>query len=235
MFKTYKILAFIPARGGSKSIPKKNIALCGGKPLIFWTIDAAKRSKYIDRIVVSSDSLEIQKIGTQYGAEAIKRPKHLATDKAKPEQTLSHALNWLERRRFEPDIIIYLQPTSPLRNTEHIDKALEELIDKKAAALISVCDIEKKYLKTFIAGEQGRLKGAVNNNYPFMNRQELPDVYLPNGAIYIIYTKEFKRFGQLFVPNKTIPFIMNKDESIDIDRPEDLEIVSKIKTRQMSG
>lgn len=223
----HKILAIIPARGGSKSIPKKNIIPVGGKPLIAWTIEAARKSKYIDKVVVSSDSDEILKIASKYRAEPIKRPAELATDTASPEPLIFHALDHLKKGGYIPGIIVYLQPTSPLRNSKDIDNAFDVFLKSKGAALNSVCEVEKNYLKTFLKNQHGFLVGAVNNKYPFTNRQKLPSLYMPNGAIYIIYTNVFKKTKMLFA-NKTIPFLMHGEKNIDLDTMEDLKELRRI-------
>ena len=111
------ILSIIPARGGSKEIPKKNIISIGGKPLIAWTVEASIQSKYINRTIVSSDSAEILRISRKFGAETLKRPSYLSTDKSPSEPVISHTLTYLQKKeRYQPDIIVFLQPTSPLRN-----------------------------------------------------------------------------------------------------------------------
>ena len=226
MSKTKKTLAIIPARGGSKGIPRKNIVLVGGNPLIAWTIQAAKKSKYIDRIVVSSDDDEILKTSVKFGVEPIKRPAELATDTALPEPVIHHALNYLKKTAYVPDILVYLQPTSPLRTHRDIDQAFDIFFKTRATAAISVIEIDKKYLKAFVPDNRGFLKGAVNNKFPFMNRQLLPNIYLPNGAIYIITIPAFKKFNRL-LSDKTAPHVMSLEKSIDIDTPEDLKKLKK--------
>jgi len=221
MFRNKKILAIIPARGGSKSIPKKNIVPLAGKPLIAWTIQAALKSKYIDKVAVSSDSDEILSIGKQYGAQPVKRPAHLATDKAPPEPIVYHTLNHLKKEKYIPEILIYLQPTSPLRTSKDIDEAFNKFFKSKATAAISVYELDKKYLKAFLVNKDGFLKGSVNDEYPFMNRQMLPSIYMPNGAIYIITRKAFIKFGRL-LSDKTIPYIMPTEKNLDLDTLQDL-------------
>ncbi len=232
MFKNKKILAIIPARGGSKGIPRKNIIQVGRKPLIAWTIEVAKKSKYIDKIVVSSDDDEILAIGAKFQAQSVKRPARLATDTAAPEPLVFQIIDYLKKKEnYVPEIIVYLQPTSPLRNTEDIDASIELVLNKKATAVISVYELEKKYLKTFVTGKSGYLKGSVNNKSPFMNRQQLPSVYMPNGAIYIITKKEFMKTGQLF-SNKTVPYIMTTEKSFDLDTIADLNKLKQTFKRQ---
>lgn len=235
MFKNQKILAIIPARGGSKSIPKKNIIPVGGKPLIAWTIEAARKSKYIDKVVVSSDSNEILKVASKYKAEPIKRPARLATDTAKPEPLIFHVMDYLKKNEnYVPEIIVYLQPTSPLRDTEDIDMSVEKVLSKKATAVIGVHKLEKKYLKTFIADKAGYLKGSVNNDYPFMNRQQLPDIYMPNGIIFTITRKEFMKTGRLF-SNKTVPHITTAEKGVDLDTIQDLQKLKRILKKEVQN
>ena len=188
-----------------------------------WTIDTARRSKYIDKIVVSSEDNEILEVAGKYGAIPIRRPAKLATDTASPEPLIFHTMDYLkDTEKYSPDILVYLQPTSPLRDEKDLDKALDIFLKSKATALNSVYEIEKKYLKTFMADEKGYLAGSVNDRYPFMNRQSLPPVYMPNGAIYIIHANSFKKTGMLFT-NKTIPFIMDGEKNFDLDTLDDLK------------
>lgn len=228
--KSKKILAIIPARGGSKGIPRKNIVPVGGKPLIAWTIEAAKKSKYIDRVAVSSDDEEILRVAQKFGAYPIKRPAELATDTAPPEPLIHHTLAHLKNESYKPEIMIYLQATSPLRNHKDIDSALDAFLKSSATAAISVYELDKKYLKTFITDKRGLL--TANNKFPFMNRQMLPSIYMPNGAIYIITTKAFKKFGRL-LSNKTMPYIMGTEKSFDLDTIEDLRKLKRIIKRSV--
>ena len=222
MVKNQKILAIIPARGGSKGIPGKNIIPVGGKPLIAWTIEAAQKSKYIGKVIVSSDDDEILKVSAKFGAKSIKRPAKLATDTASPEPLIFHALDYLRTKKYIPDIIVYLQPTSPLRDEKDNNDAFNLFFKSKATALNSVYEADKKYLKTFLKNKSGFLIGSVNNKYPFANRQQLPSVYMPNGAIYIIYTKAFKKTGMLFT-DKTLPYKMSGKKNFDLDTLDDLK------------
>lgn len=217
-----KILAIIPARGGSKGIPRKNIVDLGGKPLIAWTIEAALGCSYIDKVLVSSDDKEILRTAKKWGAQTIKRPKKISGDNSPFAPLIFHALeSYKKKENYTPHLLVYLQPTSPLRTSQDISQAIKKLLDKKAGALISVYPIDKKYLKAFVINKKGYLAGAVNDKYPFANRQDLPDLYMPNGAIYIIKTKLFLKYGQLFSP-RTLPYEMSFLQSIDIDNPADL-------------
>ena len=219
-----KILSIIPARGGSKGLPNKNILSLAGKPLIAWSIEASKASKYITKTVVSSDSKEILNIAKEYKADTINRPYFLALDDSSSESVVIHALDSV-KENF--DYIILLQPTSPLRDSSHIDKAFELLLKSDADALISVKEIDNKILKAFMEDEKGNLKGIANNTFAFMPRQKLPKTYMSNGAIYIIKTKTFLK-NKSFFAKKTIKFLMDEVSSLDIDSKEDFDKVDKI-------
>jgi len=221
-----KILAIIPARGGSKGIPKKNIVLARGKPLIAWTIESAL-SAGIDRVFVSSDSDEILEIAKKYGAETIKRPSNLSGGKICSDVAIWHALAHLEKtEKFFPDMAILLQPTSPLRESKDIKNALKLFTkEKSATSLISVFETDNKYLKSFLLDKKRYMHGICNDTFPFMDRQLLPKLYMPNGAIYIVRKKVFKK-KSLFT-DKTIPYVMTKEKSLDIDVWEDIAIVEK--------
>lgn len=218
-----KILGLIPARGGSKGILNKNIAAVGGKPLIAYTIEAAWQSAHLDKIVVSSDSPAVLEVAKEWRVQPAERPSELAQDDSKFEDLIFHTLDWLkEKEGYCPDIFVYLQPTSPLRTADDIDKAVEMLLDSRAKAVISVRPIDRECLKTFLLNSQGYLFGAVNNSFPFMNRQKLPEVFLPNGAVYAIRTEEFYLRRSLFSPDQTLPYVMPEERSLDINTREDL-------------
>jgi len=215
-----KIIAIIPARGGSKGIPRKNLVNFSGKPLIQWSIEAALKSKYITDVIVSSDDDEILN-EAQKNKEvlALKRPIELAQDTSKTEPVLTHVLDSLNEIKY--DYLILLQPTSPLRTFKDIDVAFEKLLNSKATSLISVCELEHHPYKTFNIDENGYLKGIINNDFPFYPRQVLPKTYRANGAIYIIKVEEFMKKNTLLT-NKTIHFEMSIESSLDIDTKKDL-------------
>lgn len=221
-----KILAVIPARGGSKGIPKKNIISIAGKPLLAWTIEAANQSKLLERVVVSSDNSQILEVAKKHKAEIIKRPAKYSGDKTPAGAAVLHALEYLKKREgYIPDIIVMLQPTSPLRTAKHIDGAIKLLLGKKAGAVISVTEGDNKHLKSFFM-EKGLLKGIVNNEFVFTNRQSLPKIYMPNGAIFAVHTKELTQSKKLF-SEKTIGFVMAQESSIDLDTQDDIEIIER--------
>jgi len=223
-----EILALIPARGGSKGIPHKNIVDVAGKPLIAWTIKAAKQSKYITRVVVSSDDDAILSVAEEYGAEKLKRPAEYATDTAPYQPLVLHALDMLQNGGYEPDYLVYLQPTSPLRDQHDVDAAFDVFLKHSDAdGLISVSEIDNKILKAFLVNENGYLVGITNNEFPFMNRQDLPTVFMPNGAIYIVRPDVFRKNNELF-SEKIVPFPMSVEKSVDIDTADDLQKINSL-------
>ncbi len=222
------ILAIIPARGGSKDVPRKNILPIAGKPLIAWTIEAAKNSRFVTRTIVSSDDDEILAVAKHHGAETLVRPKELAHDKAQSESVIAHVLDVLkEREQYEPDLFLYLQPTSPLRTHYHVDRALEELKQSNADSLIAVRKTDNLALKCFLVKDGKHLQGIAGNTYPFMNRQELPPTYAHNGALYIMSPSTFRKHGQL-ISKQTIPFIMGEEESLEIDTMDDVPRIEQL-------
>ncbi len=219
-----KIVAIIPARGGSKGIPKKNIVRVGGKPLIAWTIASARRSRLIGRVVVSSDDPVILSVAARYGAETVTRPKRYAGSRTPAAAAVLHALDHLKKAEgYVPDVVVLLQPTSPLRTAADIDGAIRLLMRKRGDAVIGVAEGDNKFLKSFFI-EHGVLRGIVNDAFPFANRQDLPKTYMPNGALYVIREKAFRKSGKLFA-KRTLGFVMEKERSIDLDSREDIPVI----------
>lgn len=218
------VLAIIPARGGSKELPGKNIKSLAGKPLIAWTIEAAQQSQYIDRLILSSDDEEIIATAREYGCEApFVRPAALATDDATSIDVVFHALDNLPAH----DIVILLQPTSPLRDHKDIDTALELMIHKHAESCVSVCQPEKSPYWMYHMDNQGKLVQLLNTEQNASQRQQLPPVYALNGAIYISTIERLRKHYR-FVDSETVAYPMNKTHSIDIDDALDFQIASLI-------
>lgn len=217
-----KIIAIIPARGGSKGLPNKNIKLFCGKPLIYYTINAAKKSQLFDRIVVSTDSPIIKNIAEKFGAQVpFLRPEHLAGDKSNIVDAIVHLLRHLQtKEKYLPDVIMLLQPTSPLRDLQDIKKSYELFCKLKATALVSVCKTHHEIWH--IIGN--RLKLANPSSSKLVNRQERQDTYKQDGSmIYIIKTRAFLR-GRDFLPEGTIAYVIPKWKAVDIDELEDFRI-----------
>ncbi|MBD3796596.1 MAG: acylneuraminate cytidylyltransferase family protein [Campylobacterales bacterium] len=206
-------LAVIPARGGSKRLPRKNVLDLAGKPLIGWSIEAAQKSKYIDAIVVSSDDSEILDISKNYGVTTLLRPQELASDTASTFDTLKHALH--NSKKY--DYLILLQPTSPLRTAQDIDKAIEDLIEKKADGIISVCEMEHTPLWSNTLSEDKAMEHFLKNEVLNQRSQDLETYYRLNGAIYIAKIDKFLENGSFFLKNNIYAYEMAQQHSIDID------------------
>lgn len=221
-----KSISIILARGGSKGLPKKNILKINNKPLISYTIEASTKSKYINKTIVSSDCQEILNISKEAGVEIHKRSDELSGDKVSSELVLKNVLNSL-LNVSKYDYLVLLQPTSPLRTEIHIDAAFKDIINSQATSLVSCKEVDNKFLKSFILDEKNYLKGVSNDEFPFMRRQDLPSLFMPNGAIYITKLAEFMNSHRLF-SDKTIMFKMDQDSSVDVDRIEDLVLAEKL-------
>jgi len=182
-FKDRKILAIIPARGGSKGLPRKNIRQLNGKPLIYYTIDEAMKSKFIDRVIVTTDDQEIAEISKKAGAEVIIRPPALAQDESPVTDAIFHVIDNIKGKK--PDFIVLLQPTSPLREVNDIDGAIQLFLDGQCDSLMSVCQAEHSPYWYFNI-KNGLMTPLFDEKFLKIRRQELPPSYRPNGAIYIL-------------------------------------------------
>ena len=224
-----KILAVITARGGSKGIPQKNLRTLLGKPLIAYSIQAALQSKTLNKIIVSTDNETIAHISKKYGAEVpFLRPKHLATDTATSLSVLQHAVRYLANRQdYLADIIVCLQPTSPLRSAEDLDQAVTLCIRTSADSVVSLCKVEHHpyWMKKVVEGRVYSLMEEDDKSYP--RRQDLPPVYQLNGAIYVTKRKVLMEEERV-LGEHTLAYIMPQERSIDIDTPIDLKLAELI-------
>ena len=217
--KKPKVLALITARGGSKGLPRKNILPLGGKPLIAWTIEAAQQSGIADQIVLSSDDNEIIKVAETWGCSVpFKRPSVLASDIASSVDVVMHTLDQLPGF----DYIVLLQPTSPLRNAEDIKNAFNALLEAKAKSCISVTEVEQSPYWMYLEDNESRLVKLIHKPDVPTRRQDLPKVYIPNGAIYISEIKELIK-NKTFIGNNCIAYKMTAESSIDIDCAKDFK------------
>jgi len=216
-------LAVIPARGGSKRLPRKNILDLAGKPLIAWSIEAAKESKYIDEVVVSSDDDEILNIAHTLGVRTLKRPAVLASDTATTFDTVEHLIKNFEK---EYTHVVLLQPTSPLRESKDIDKAIELLDKKDADAIISVCEMEHSPLWSNRLPEDKSLANFLNKELLNKRSQDLETYYRLNGAIYIADVTKLLEKKSFFLEEKIYAYVMDQKKSIDIDTKLDFEIAN---------
>lgn len=216
------ILAIVPARGGSKRLPRKNVLELAGKPLIAWTIEAGRKSIYVDKVIVSSDDDEILEISRRYGVESIKRPPDLASDTATTFDALKHTIENTEKF----DYVVLLQPTSPPRNEKNIDEAIELLFKREADAVISVCEMEHSPLWSNTLPEDGEMSGFLREEVLNKRSQDLPPYYRLNGAVYICKTDTLLNEKTFFVKEKIFAYVMKKENSVDIDDLYDFHLAS---------
>lgn len=227
-YKNRQVLALVPARGGSKGVPRKNLRVIKGKPLIAHTIQAASESAVVDRVYVSSDDDEILRISRDLGAETLKRPVAAASDTATATSVVLDFISQLPPSLVEEDpFVVYLQPTSPLRASSHIDGAFCKMDAAKGSISLSVVPLKRSPYKSFTLTETGLLQSLFDETLSNTNRQALPVTYYPNGAIYIFPLSEFLKKGG-FPSNGSVPFIMSEKESIDIDTEDDIAMIEKL-------
>lgn len=217
-------IAIIPARAGSKRLAGKNIKLLAGKPMIAWTIEAALNSKIFDHVFVSTDGEEIAQVSKEYGAEVpFLRPDELASDEATTNDVVTHLVEWFERKYTKNvGTITILQPTSPLRNTQHIIEAMQLMKDKSAKAIISVCELEYPIQFCNKLGSDGSMKDFIKSENN-KRTQDLERFYRVNGAIYI-YTRCYVGFLNNIYSDGSYAYAMNRSCSIDIDSEYDFEL-----------
>ena len=219
-----RVVAIIPARSGSKGIPHKNIQEIAGKPLLAYTIEAALKSKYVNRVIVSTDSFEIAKIAKSYGAEVpFLRPSELAMDDTPMVAVIQHAVRYLETvEQYFVNIVVILQPTSPLRKTKYIDEAIEKLIKSNADSVIAVCEVKHHPFWLFIL-DGDKARPFIEEGLSITRRQELPKVYSVNGAVYVVRKDVLFKENSIIGKN-TRAIVMPREESVDIDDYFDLFI-----------
>jgi CMP-N,N'-diacetyllegionaminic acid synthase len=214
-----KVLALVPARGGSKGLPGKNILPVEGRPLLAWTIDAARAARVIDRIVLSSDDEDIMAAARACGCEVpFRRPSALATDTATSIDVVIHALDQLPGY----EIVVLLQPTSPLRTAVDIDAAAEKLAASGAPACVSVRTAEETPYWMYFLGTNDSLRAVIETPDGITRRQDLPSVYTLNGAIYFADTQWLRR-TRTFVTRETVGYVMPPERSLDIDTRADFD------------
>jgi CMP-N,N'-diacetyllegionaminic acid synthase len=219
MINGKKILAIIPARGGSKGVPRKNIRYAAGKPLIAWTIEEANKSKYIDRLIVSSDDEEIIRMVKALGCDApFIRPKSLAEDETPGIEPVLHAIDQVPGYV----IVVLLQPTSPLRNAEDIDGCIEYLAVNGANACVSVARANQSPYWMYTLSATGTMQ-AIFPELRVLRRQDLPVSYILNGAVYVACC-DWLLNNKTFVTNETFAYVMPEDRSLDIDTELDLKL-----------
>lgn len=214
------VLGIIPARGGSKGVPRKNIRDVAGKPLIAWSIEEAKKSKYIDRLILSSEDVEIIKVAQEWGCDVpFVRPAELSQDDTPGIEPILHAIRSLPGY----DYVVMLQPTSPLRKVEDIDGCIELCVSKQVSACVSVTEPDKSPYWMFTVADDGLMHPLIEQTEIIPRRQDLPKVFALNGAVYVSESAVMLE-QRTFLTENTIAYIMPKKASIDIDTEEDISI-----------
>lgn len=218
-----EIVAIIPARGGSKRIPQKNMKFLAGKPLLAYTIEASLKSNLINKTFVSTDDDNIADIAIKYGAEVIMRPDQISKDDSSTEQAMIHAVEQIEKRGYEQiDYVVLLQPTSPLRGSNIIDNGINLMLKFDVDSVLSVCEIQNYYLSGYFSDDYYIRE---YDNRPFS--QSMPKKYRENGALYIT-KKDLLLTNKNRTNGKTKAIVMDELESIDIDNEDDFNLVEKI-------
>lgn len=225
MIEGKSVLAIIPARGGSKGVPRKNIRVAAGKPLIAWTIEEAKKSAYIDRLVLSSDDAEIIETAKAYGCEVpFVRPAALAEDDTPGIDPVLHAMAMLP----DYDWVVLLQTTSPLRTVADIDGCIRHCVANGAKACVSVSAATESPYWMYSLDEKGQMQPLIATEKALVRRQDLPLAYILNGAVYVAQ-RDWLREQQSFVSSETLGFVMPAARSLDIDTELDLQILTIMK------
>jgi CMP-N,N'-diacetyllegionaminic acid synthase len=225
-----RVIAVIPARGGSKSVPKKNIKPLGGKPLICWSIGVAKATPAVDRVIVSTDSDEIGRVAQTAGAEVYRRPAHLATDEALVIETVRDLIDRLKNEKESASIMVLLEPTCPFRSVDDVQGCLEML----AAGLDSVATFKDAELNPHRAW---RIEGATPQVFipgavPWLPRQQLPKAYQLNGAVYVFRTEALGGSSNSLLFGRTGAVLMPPERSVDIDNEIDFMVAEEMLKRR---
>jgi CMP-N,N'-diacetyllegionaminic acid synthase len=233
MINGKSILAIIPARGGSKGMPRKNIRDLCGKPLLAWTIEEAKTSKYIDRLIISSEDDEIIAVAKQWGCEVpFVRPQQLAQDETSGMEPIFHAIESLQEKYH---YVVLLQVTSPLRIIDDIDGCIEWCNKQQAKSCVAVSEVAENPYWMYTIGSDGQLNKFVQTDIEYARRQDLPTAYIPNGAMYIAETAWFLENRGFEAQPHTIGYIMPQERAVDIDRELDFAVCELMKKGSAGG
>jgi len=231
MYKGKSFLGIITARGGSKGLPGKNIRVMNGKKLIEWTVEAAKKSSYLDTVMVTTDSVQIGNVAKESGAEVpFMRPSELAGDTVSSFDTIKHTIDFYEDKLGKSyDYVVLLEPTSPLRESVDIDRAIEQLFEnEEAESIVGVCKAEAAH-PSFLAvkDEGGFLSGYMGRSVEAIRRQELDDVYFFEGTVYASETDVLKK-KRSFYHDRTIGYVVPKWKSPEVDDIYDFIMIEAV-------
>lgn len=234
----YKIVSFIPARGGSERIPRKNIKMLAGKPMIAWTIEASLKSKYIDRTFVSTEDKEIKEVALKYGAEVIDRPPELSQGQIVIAFAYSHFQYCLWEEKYQPDYTIMLLPTSPLRIAKHIDEAFELYFNSEETLLMSFTESRTLPTNAFLINGAGRLEYLLKGDTREALVEKFGDRHIKNPTMYYIDSAiqigPFNEVNYFNIDNTIslldyiIPYVMRPEDTIDVDTPFDFKVAEML-------
>jgi len=226
MYKNKRIVCIIPARGGSEGLPGKNIKMFLDKPLIVHTIEQAKKSKLIDRVIVSTDDKKIASISKKYSAEVpFIRPKFLAQDKSSTMDVLLHAIEWLKKDSYPFDILVLLHATAPLRAVEDINNCIKLLFNKNVTNVFSVTEAHRNPYFNMVEVVRGKVRLVKGSR--FSSRQQAPKVYDMNASIYVWWRDVFNNKKIIFLKNSCV-YVMPKERSVDIDDNIDFKMAEML-------
>lgn len=229
MYKNKRVLAVIPARGGSKGLPGKNIRQLIDKPLIAWSINHAQDCKFVDEIFVSTDSREIAKVAEQYNVKVPDlRPKELSSDTASSMDVILHTIDTLEKQNKSFDIVIMVEPTSPLREPKDIDSSIEMLVNTQdAESVVGICEVEGAHPDFLVELNNNFLVPYVNKDFTVKRRQDIMPMFFFEGTVYTSYVKSIKT-RKNFYHEKTLGYVVPKWKSYEVDDISDFVIIEAI-------
>jgi CMP-N-acetylneuraminic acid synthetase len=231
---TNRVLGIIPARGGSKRVPRKNIRTVGSKPLLAHTIEQANTTETLDKVIVSTEDDEILEIAREWDADVpFERPERLASDDATNNQVVEHALNWFSERGETFETVCLLSVTTPLRDVSDIDNAVRRLDETGGESVISIAPYDSPPFWAVRIDESGKLSPYFGDDYLWSvtQTQDVPDLCRPNSSIYVATVEAFREHNS-FYTNETYSYIMPRERSVDIDEQFDLQIVDALLTNK---
>ena len=227
------IVAVVPARGGSKRLPRKNVRPIAGKPMVAFTLEAARGCRLVRAVYVSSEDIEVREIAGRLGAGVIERPASLAEDHVQNTDVVRHALDSLAAQGERFDHVVLLQPTSPLRTARHLEECLAAYLERGAASVVSVCPAEH-HPATLLVERDGLLEPYETGADVERRQDTLPVAYRPNGAIHALATSTFLARGR-FVVAPCLAYVMSREDSVDVDRELDVLVADLLLRRAREG
>lgn len=230
----FRVLGVIPARGGSKGLPRKNLLTLGGKTLLELAVASARRSRLITKLIVSTEDDELRAAAERAGAELpFRRPAELATDTASTWDVLRHAVGWLDAHEaWHADIVVLLQPTTPFRRPEHIDGVVDLLVDSSADSAMTIREVDYPPYWMVRLAPDGRLSSVIEGGHRYLRRQDTPPVYQPAGSVYALRRETLMTLQTLLPTPETRGFIVDAEDSVNIDEWRHFELARAIWERR---